>query len=46
VKVEIVSILSASYSLEKNSDSGGGVTNFRNWAQTGTWLVHIIKSTY
>jgi len=38
-----VSILSASYSLEKNSDSGGGVTNFRDQAQICTGLVHVIS---
>ena len=40
--MEIVSIMNASYSLEKNSGSGGGVTNFRGQAQTCTGLVHII----
>jgi len=36
-----VSILSASYSLEKNTDSGGGVTS--DQARTCTWLVHVIS---
>ena len=31
-----VSILSVSYSLEKNSGPGGGVTNFREQARTCT----------
>jgi len=31
-----VSIPSSSYSLEENSGSNGGVTNFRNRAQTCT----------
>jgi len=34
--VKIVSILSASYSLEKNSGSGKDVTNFKNRARTCT----------
>jgi len=33
-----VSILSFSYSLEKNLGLGGGVTNFRNQARTCTDL--------
>ena len=38
-----VSILSASYSLEKNSESGGRVTNFRDEVRTCTRLVHVIS---
>jgi len=36
VKVEIVNILSASYLLEKNSGSGGSVTNFRDQTRVCT----------
>jgi len=43
VKAEIISILSASYSLEKNTCSGGGVTSFRDRAQTCTGFVHVIS---
>jgi len=42
-KAEIVSILSTSYSLENNSGSSGGVTNFRHQARTCTGLVHVIS---
>ena len=38
-----VSIWSASYSLEKNSDSGGEVTSFTNQARTCTCTVHVIS---
>jgi len=38
-----VSILSASYSLEKNSGLEGGVTNFRDQTRTCTELVLIIS---
>jgi len=39
-----VSILSVSYSLKKkNTGSGGGVTSFRDQAQTCTGLVHVIS---
>jgi len=41
--VEIISIWSASYSLEKNPGSGGGVTSFTNQARTCTSIVHIIS---
>jgi len=41
--VEIVSIWSASYSLKKNSDLGGGVTSFINQAWTCTGIVHVIS---
>jgi len=41
--VEIVSIWSASYSLEKIQGSGGGVTNFRDQAQTCTGFVRIVS---
>jgi len=41
--VEIVSILSASYSLKKNQGSGGGVTCFRDHAQTSSGFVHVIS---
>jgi len=41
--VEIVTILSVSYSLEKNSYLGGGVTKFRDQTRTCTKLVHIIS---
>jgi len=41
--VEIVSILSVSYSLEKNSGSGGDVTNFKNQGWTCAWLVNVIS---
>jgi len=34
--LDSVSNLSASYSLERNSGSGGGVTNFRDQARTCT----------
>jgi len=33
----------ALYSLEKNSGSGRGVTNFKDQAQIYTGLVHIIS---
>ena len=36
-----VSIRSASYSLEKNQESGGDITSFRNQARTCTGSVHI-----
>ena len=39
---EIVSIWSASYSLEKNSASGGGVTSFTSQAQTCISIVQVI----
>jgi len=42
VKEVLVSILSATCSLKKNSGSGGGGTNFKNRAWTCTRLVHII----
>jgi len=35
-----VSIWSATYSLKKNSDSGGGVTSFPDQARTCTSIVH------
>ena len=41
--MKIVSIWSASYSLEKNSGSGEGVTSFTNQAQTCTDIVHVIS---
>ena len=41
--MEIVSILSASYSLEKNSGSGGGITSLINQARTCTSIVRIIS---
>ena len=41
--MEIVSILSTSYSLEKNQGSGGGVTNTIGHARTCTGFVHIIS---
>jgi len=41
--MEIVSILSTSYSLEKNQGSGGGVTNTRGHARTCTGFVQIIS---
>jgi len=41
--VEIVSILSASYSLEKNQGSSGGVTRFRDHARISTGFVHVIR---
>jgi len=41
--MEIVSILSVSYSSEKNTGSGGGVTSFRDQARTCTGLVHVIS---
>ena len=41
--MEIVSIRSASYSLEKNSGSGGGVTSFTNQARTCKDIVHVIS---
>ena len=34
---------SASYSLEKNSGSDGGVTSFTNQARTCTCIVHVIS---
>ena len=44
VQVDLyVSIWSASYSLEKNQGSGGGVTSFRNQAWTYTGFVHVIS---
>ena len=39
-QVKYVSIWSDSYSLEKNSSSGGGVTNFRDQARTCTSIVN------
>ena len=42
-KVEIVSIWSASYLLEKNSGLGGSVTSFTNQARTCTDFVHVIN---
>ena len=41
--METVSILSVTYSLEKNLRSDRGVTNFRDQAQTCTRLVHVIR---
>ena len=41
--VDIVSILSVSYLLKKNSGSDGSVTNLRNQARTCMGLVHIIS---
>ena len=41
--MEIVSIRSASYSLEKNSSSDGGVTNFTNQARMCICIVHVIS---
>ena len=41
--MEIVSIWSASYSLEKNSDSGGDVTSFTNQARVCTGIAHVIN---
>jgi len=41
--VEIVSILSASYSLEKNTGKGEGVKNFKNQTRTCTELVLVIS---
>jgi len=41
--MEIVSIWSASYSLEKNSNSGGDVTSFTNQTETCSCIVHIIS---
>ena len=38
-----VSIWSASYSLEKNLGSGGGVTSFTNQVRTCTDIVHVIS---
>jgi len=43
VKVEIVSILSASYSLEKNQESGGGIISFRDHAWTCTCFMHVLS---
>jgi len=38
-----VNILGASYSLKKNSRSGGGVTSFRNQERTqASWLITIV----
>jgi len=37
----IVSIWSALYSLEKNSDSGGAVTTFTNQIQTSTDMLLV-----
>ena len=41
LKFNGVSILSASYSLEKNSCSGGGVTSFTDQARICTDFVHV-----
>ena len=41
--METVSILSALYSLEKNTGSGGVVTSFRDQIRTCTGLVHVIS---
>ena len=38
-----VSTWSASYSLEKNSVSGGGITNFTNQARICTDIMNIIS---
>ena len=38
-----VSFLSVSYSLKKNSGSGGGVTNLKDQARTCTELVYAIS---
>ena len=39
----VVSIWSVSYSLEKNSSLGGGVTSFTNQARMCTNTVHVIS---
>ena len=41
--MEIVSIWSASYSLEKNQKSGGGVRSFRDQARTSTGFAHVVS---
>ena len=41
--MEIVSILSALYPLEKNSGSGGGVTSFTDQIRICTGFVHVIR---
>ena len=41
--LKVVSIWSVSYSLEKNSGSGGDVTNFINQARTCIDIVHVIS---
>ena len=41
--IPCVSILSVSYSLKKNTGSGGGVTSIRDQAQICARLVHIIS---
>jgi len=41
--MEIVSILSASYSLEKNQESGGAIISFRDHAWTCTCFMHVLS---
>ena len=41
--MEIVSSLSASYSLEKNTGSNRDVTSFTDQARTCTRLMHVIS---
>ena len=41
--MKIDSIWSVSYSLEKNSGSGRGVTSFTNQARTCTGIVYVIS---
>ena len=43
VNLSPISIWSASYSLEKNSSSSGGVTSFTNQVRTCTSIMHIIS---
>ena len=41
--MKIISIQSISYSLEKNSGSGGGVTNFTDQTRSCRGIVHVIS---